>query len=338
MDWKAVVDEFPAAIVVINARGRIVYLNKILAERSGLSYEEMITAPHNYFHEEDYPKLVDLVVRTFLEKRKNPDPALLVRAFDRWKRVSWLEARTRYAEIDGKPYCLLAYTDVSERVALQKKVEELNEYLRFLNSMLRHDILNIFTRIYPLAELLEERFDLKILQRIKDAISKGVELVNKMRELESSLELVRESYDLRKVILEVSKGYGVKVVIEGNSKVMANSGIYSVFENLISNSLKHGEASEIKVKITSNDKVEVLFTDNGKGIPEEFANKIFTKGFSTKGTGLGLYIVKKLMESYDGSIELIDPKKATFLLRFPKISEQIIGEQQSDSKDYASIG
>jgi len=337
VEWKTAVDEFPVAIVVVDERGQIVYLNKILAERSGLSYEEMMKNPQNYFHKEDYPKLVDLVVKTFVEKRKNPDPPLIVRAFDKWGRITWLEARTRYVEINGKPYCLLAYTDVSERVALQKRMEELNDYLRFLNSMLRHDILNIFARIYPLIELLEEEPDAEILQKMKDAVTKGIDLVKKMKELESSLEFVKECYDLREVIIEVSKSHGVRVSVEGNAKVVANSGIYSVFENLIDNAVKHGGATEIRVEIRSNDEVKVFFSDNGKGIPKEFANKVFTKGFTTKGTGLGLFIVKKLMEHYQGSIELVNPETATFLLKFPKASEQVIRNELRESCNYASV-
>lgn len=331
-------DEFPAAIVMINEKGQIIYLNKILAERSGLSYEEMIKNPQNYFHEEDYRKLFDLILRTFLEKRKNPDPALIVRSFNRWGKMVWLEARARYAEIDGKPYCLLVYIDVSERVALQKRIEELNDYLRFLNSMLRHDILNIFTRIYPLIELLEEEpNNLEILQKMKNAVISGIELVKKMKEIESSLESGKDYYDLGKVILDVSKSYGVNLVIDGEATVIANSGIYSVFENLIGNAVKHGGATEIRVKIKSNGEVEVLFSDNGRGIPEEFASEIFTKGFTTNGTGIGLFIVKKLMESCNGSIELLDPKNATFLLRFPKYSDQVLRENQCKSDDYASV-
>ncbi|MFN3384477.1 MAG: ATP-binding protein [Archaeoglobaceae archaeon] len=339
MDWKTAMDEFPTAIVVIDGKGQIVYLNKILAERSGLSYEEMAKNPQNYFHQEDYPKLVDLVVKTFLEKRKNPKPPLLVRSFDKWNRMIWLEARTRYAKIDGKPYCLLAYTDVSDRVALQKRIEELNDYLIFLNSMLRHDILNIFARIYPLIELLEEEqeLNLEILRKIKDAVVRGIDLVKKMKELEASIELVGECYDLREVVLEVSKTHGVKVNVEGDAKVIANSGIYNIFENLVDNAVKHGGATEVRVEIRTNDEIEVLFSDNGRGIPKEFVNKVFTKGFTTKGTGLGLFIVKKLMEHYRGSIELVNPETATFLLKFPKASEQMIRNEQCKTRNYASV-
>ncbi len=50
MDWKTVVDEAPVAMIIINGRGEVVYVNKILLERSGLSFEEATKHPEKYFH------------------------------------------------------------------------------------------------------------------------------------------------------------------------------------------------------------------------------------------------------------------------------------------------
>ncbi len=232
----------------------------------------------------------------------------------------WLEARGRYAEIEGKPYCLLAYTDVNERIRLQKQVESLIEYLRFLNSMLRHDILNIFTRMQAYCELIEDEFRPEYLEKIKESIESGVSLIRKIRELESSTTEDRKPYRLSEVIKEVSKSFDVKVNLRGDGVIAANEGIYSIFENLIGNAVKHGGATEVSIEINdAGDHCEVIFRDNGRGIPEEVREKIFEKGFTTgRGSGLGLYIVKKLIESYGGSIELSEGKGATFVIRFPK--------------------
>ncbi|NHW24033.1 MAG: HAMP domain-containing histidine kinase, partial [Archaeoglobales archaeon] len=94
------------------------------------------------------------------------------------------------------------------------------------------------------------------------------------------------------------------VNIDGNATVLANEGIYVVFDNLISNSIKHGKATKIFIKIKEgSSKILLEFLDNGNGVPAEIGDKIFEKGFSTsKSTGLGLYIVKKLLESYGGNV------------------------------------
>ncbi|MEM1671219.1 MAG: PAS domain-containing sensor histidine kinase [Archaeoglobaceae archaeon] len=324
IDWKTVVDELSSAVVIVDWRGRVIYVNKILGEVSVLEYDEMLNNPHKYFEPEDYTKLVELVVRTFVERKKKVDPPLIIRSFDAWGRIHWLEARTRFAEMNGKPYCIIVYTDVSDRIALQKRIEDLNEYLKLLNSMLRHDILNIFTRVYTFLELLEEESQHELIQKVKNAVNTGIELVKKMKELESSAEIKREPYNLRSVLEEVANSYGVKILFEGeDATVIANEGIYSIFSNLISNAVKHGKATEVRVKVSSDsEKVGVILEDNGKGIPRDFVSKLFTKGFTTGGSGLGLFIVKQLIKSLDGDIELIDPNKASFLLRFKKAPTQ----------------
>ncbi|MDI9610875.1 MAG: ATP-binding protein [Archaeoglobales archaeon] len=325
IDWKTVVDELPSAVVIVNNLGRVIYVNKILGESSGLDYDEMLNNPHKYFVPEDYTKLVELVVTTFVERKKIADPPLIIRSLDAYRHMHWIEARSRFVDLRGKPYCLLVYTDVSDRVALQKRIEELNEYLRLLNSMLRHDILNIFTRIYSYLELFEEEFNLERLEKAKNAVNIGIDLVKKMKELESTMEIKRDPYNLKSILEEVAKIYGVRIIIDGETeaKVLANEGIYNIFDNLIGNAVKHGKATEVRVKISSDEEnVEILLEDNGTGIPKEIAPKLFTKGFTTGGSGLGLFIVKQLIKSLEGEIELVNPERSTFLLKFKKPQTQ----------------
>jgi signal transduction histidine kinase len=64
---------------------------------------------------------------------------------------------------------------------------------------------------------------------------------------------------------------------------------------------------EIRIRTVENGQyVKLSVTDNGPGIPEEHREKIFTLYFSTKpgGTGLGLPMVKKIVEEHQGKIEV----------------------------------
>jgi len=65
--------------------------------------------------------------------------------------------------------------------------------------------------------------------------------------------------------------------------------------------------------------VYVVLMDDRVGIPAHIRNKIFEKGFSTaKSTGMGLYIVKKLVESFGGELKLEDSERGSkFVLTFP---------------------
>ncbi|MEM2586444.1 MAG: PAS domain S-box protein [Archaeoglobaceae archaeon] len=57
-------------MVIVNNLGKVIYVNKILGEVSGLDYDEMLNNPHKYFVPEDYTKLVELVVRLLSKEKR----------------------------------------------------------------------------------------------------------------------------------------------------------------------------------------------------------------------------------------------------------------------------
>ena len=106
--------------------------------------------------------------------------------------------------------------------------------------------------------------------------------------------------------------------------------IRMVIQNLITNAVKYTpDKGQIKVEIRKNEKeLVVSVKDNGYGIPKKQQDNIFTKMFradniklkDTTGTGLGLYIVKSIIEqSADGKIwfESIENKGTTFYFTIP---------------------
>ena len=117
----------------------------------------------------------------------------------------------------------------------------------------------------------------------------------------------------------------VKINIEGKCKVFADDALYTIFNNLISNSIRHGKSSKIDIKITSNrDTCKIKFMDNGTGIADNIKDKIFDEGFyhgKTGHTGIGLHIVKKTIEGYSGSVSVEDnePNGAVFMINLRKV-------------------
>jgi signal transduction histidine kinase len=93
-----------------------------------------------------------------------------------------------------------------------------------------------------------------------------------------------------------------------------------IFDNLFTNSRK-ARASQIDISWAKDkDKLVVSFKDNGVGIPTEISSKIFDFGFSnTDGSGIGLYMVRKLLDKYNSTIELntSNPIGAEFLIKMP---------------------
>ena len=103
--------------------------------------------------------------------------------------------------------------------------------------------------------------------------------------------------------------------------VLADSLLRQLIYNLIDNSLKYGEtASQIKVYYQNGrDRLKLIYEDNGLGIPKDEKEKIFREGYG-KGTGYGLYLIRKTCEAYGWTIkETGKPGKgAQFTMTIPK--------------------
>ena len=105
--------------------------------------------------------------------------------------------------------------------------------------------------------------------------------------------------------------------------------IYQVISNLIRNALKFTpnfdskiEISLKKIKYANKEFVAVTISDNGKGIDSEILPKIFEKfaSKSDKGTGLGLYISRNIIEAHSGTIRgynNLDQNGAAFEFTLP---------------------
>jgi len=106
-------------------------------------------------------------------------------------------------------------------------------------------------------------------------------------------------------------------------------GMTSVAFNLLENAAKYSEGPApvvIRISRKGND-VQIDIEDQGRGIPEKEKKRIFEKFYrvgdedtrKTKGTGLGLYIVKEVAEAHNGTIKVLDnePRGTIFSIRLP---------------------
>jgi two-component system, NtrC family, sensor histidine kinase HydH len=107
-----------------------------------------------------------------------------------------------------------------------------------------------------------------------------------------------------------SQGYIIKKYNDNNlPEIMADFDmLYQAFLNLLINAIQamqNGGTIYVKINSTGNA-VTILIEDEGEGIPDNLAKKIWDPFFTTKekGTGLGLVIVKNIIEAHEGSIEL----------------------------------
>jgi signal transduction histidine kinase len=143
--------------------------------------------------------------------------------------------------------------------------------------------------------------------------------------IENALRLARHSSSFASI--ELAAG------LEKGSYVAANAGeLQQVFVNLIINALHAmGDSGTLTVKCsTQSDTVVAMVSDTGCGIPDENLNQIYDPFYTTKpvgiGTGLGLYIVYKIVAKHGGTIDVESRvgRGAAFTLRFPHISAPVV--------------
>ena len=197
---------------------------------------------------------------------------------------------------------------------------------KFLHSLLRHDLRNKTQVVQGYFELLED-YDLRdeaeqYLKKAEKAMDEGMEIIEKVRILKKAEEEEIEDVRLDRLINEQIENWEAEAEENGieikekyhqnNYIVKGGSLLDRVFSNIVENSIQHSEGSKIRIKILENDNNnEYICTieDNGKGLPKEEKKKILEKGYTTdeeRGTGLGMYLSKTLVETYNGDIEVKD--------------------------------
>ena len=154
----------------------------------------------------------------------------------------------------------------------------------------------------------------------RDELLLQKEELNIRKLLESTIERNRPQLSESGIDLEVK-------IAEGNYSLSGDAfHLENVIQNILSNAKKHSGASLLEIKGERvNGHIDLSFSDNGRGIPEEYKKRIFDKfesrgdGGHKNGYGLGLYYSKMIIELHGGAIALAKGKKAgsAFTIQLP---------------------
>lgn len=183
-------------------------------------------------------------------------------------------------------------------------------------------------------------------------LSRLVVAMLNMSKIESgSFEMKPSNYDISDQIIHILLTFEQKIEeknieIQGledlrQTYIVADTDmIYQVIYNIFDNAVKFtNEGGYIKVTMNeSNNTVEVHIKNSGIGINKEELSKVFerfykvdkSRSLDAKGAGLGLYIVKMMIEMHGGSIWAVseDEKSAEFIFRLPKTYSPIYKKEK----------
>lgn len=259
-------------------------------------------------------------------------------------------------------------SDVEEIGAQSQKILEENGMLRVLASLgltigeftheVRHAIAALNVTIAQMEaegvsgqSLLASKDNMLLLQSyvryFDNAITQNAHRqldVHELRDLVHEFSVVVRPTLLRQNVELIERFDGYDLF----TKPMHKSEWSSIFLNLFTNSLKAIQRAGTKGKIeitggSANNHLYIIFSDNGDGIRPENVDKIFDAFFSTSsppgilsseaerliGTGLGLKIVKDIIDAADGDIGLIDPPagySTSFRIEVPRATDEEIGD------------
>jgi len=211
-----------------------------------------------------------------------------------------------------------------ERIKLEEKLQQA-EHLSAIGEMtagISHEIRNPLGIIKSSAQLLKQKMGkLDAESSIPDIIvEESVRLDNIITDFLNFARPKAPDFHPCKIedIIEKNIAYLTPQIEDNNfniikeisdhlPEIMADSAmLYQAFLNILINafqSLKNNGCITIQIKYDSGS-IVINFIDNGKGIEEELLKKIWTPFFTTKdtGTGLGLGIVKNMIEAHNGTI------------------------------------
>jgi PAS domain S-box-containing protein len=223
--------------------------------------------------------------------------------------------------------------DVASKTALEKEfrknnraIDLIGEKLQVVGSHCRHDILNKLQIINFQIFLAKRKGNYEqAIQVISGASNQIKDILMFSRYFERiGLETLQE-IDVDLVLREAVSMFpdlkGINPIIEcGGLRVKADSLLLRVFYNLIDNTLKYGDkTTQFRAYFEKAEgQYKFFFEDDGVGISICNKTQLFSRGFG-KNTGLGLFLVKKIVESYGWQVEEEgeESKGAKFVFMIP---------------------
>ncbi|KKN20545.1 hypothetical protein LCGC14_0934350, partial [marine sediment metagenome] len=349
--YRQLIDNVSDVILEMKVDGNITYISPKVYDMLGYKPEEIFKlSGFKLIHPEDLPNIVEMIKKDINLVSEIAQKTLKFRIQHKNGHYVSVSANGTMIKVNENTKFVAVLRDITaSQIAEQKLKESEIKYkaaynkAEFYKDIFTHDINNILSNIKTSIELSamylkdpNRMTDVEELYRvIRGQFTKGASLVSNIRKLsqiDESISLVKsvEINDILKkeidFILNSYQTRDVKIrthIFEEGVLVNANDLLIDLFNNLLNNSIKYNESHvvEIDVKMSKEKKnntnyIKLEFLDNGIGIPDKRKETLFEKEYSkdiaSKGLGIGLTLVKKIVDSYRGEIWVEDRIKGDY--------------------------
>lgn len=334
--FKRIIEHAPIGIVIIDKEFRWRMINSRFTEITGYKKKELIGKTFiDITYEEDRDQ--NLALYDKLKNGTIPEYSFEKRYVRKDGKIIWVKLTVAGVRIEGEYSHLIALIqDVDETRKYQNEILYKNKELDTLFYKASHDLKSPIKTLEGLYQILksEGRY-----ANEDETIYHLGETINKLRtQNESLLQLVKinevdpklksvQPFDVIKRCAQTLDGLELSVKGPANLKLRTDPYFLElIFTKLLHNSIRYSSSKNIAVQVNYRRQAKAhcfTLTDDSDGITPDVRDHIFEMFFKgnekSKGSGLGLYIVKKAIQKLGGEITVADrkPKGSIFSLTFP---------------------
>jgi len=240
---------------------------------------------------------------------------------------------------------IITFVDINDRIQILNGYEKLNRNYENVIHSISHDIKGPLSNIEGLVTLLKEKHDneeekIQILDMLCNSVAHLRKTINELADIrESDTDFARgkERINFENIIEDAKLALKDKIAetkaqieteIHETEVQFSRKNIRSIMYNLLSNAIKYkaiDKTPKVLIKTQrSGNEILLCVSDNGLGIPQDKKDMIFDRytrvNNDVEGTGMGLFIVKRMVEDMGGRIEVESKigEGSTFKIYFKK--------------------
>jgi two-component system, LuxR family, sensor kinase FixL len=325
---RAILDSAPLLVYLKDREGRFLFVNSEFARSFNLDTTAVLgKTGFELFPAEAAQAYAD-VDETVWNSRQAVEAE--EKAFHHGAMHTYMSVKFLLFGEDGRPYALCGLSaDITERKQAEQELQRHTADLEQFAFLAAHDLLEPLRNVKNYAQLLQRRYSGKLDERAEEYIGFITGGVDRMYQLVDGLrsytefgrkhpaEVLDPARILQETLTHMETTLapsGARVEFRDMPAVRANENELSqVFQNLIANAVKYRSDAPPLIRVTAARKgvdVEFSVKDNGIGIDMAYADQIFgvfrrLHGKDVPGTGIGLAIVKRIVESHGGTIRVV---------------------------------